>query len=65
MKNLQSFGVQEMNAKDAFNIDGGFWLGGKLRTLKKLAKYGNELLKWAGVYDAVSDFGEGFSEGNC
>ena len=27
MKNLENFGVQELNAKDKKNINGGSWLG--------------------------------------
>lgn len=69
MKNLQNFGVQELNNFELENTNGGFFGFGKLKALKKLwkvvKKYGGKALDAAGVYDAINDFSEGFSEGNC
>lgn len=61
MKNLDSFGVQELSALERVQVDGG-----RFKKLWKLTKkYGGWALDAAGVYDAVDDFSEGFSEGNC
>ena len=59
MKNLQNFGVQELNTVELIKIDGGKipW--------RKLKKWGGKLMEWAGVYDAIDDFTEGFAEANC
>ena len=50
MKNLQSFGVQELNANDMKTVNGGGWIS----RLKKVAE-------WIGVFDAIDDFAEGWN----
>jgi|TARA_B110000091_G_C13730302_1_gene438741 lactobin A/cerein 7B family class IIb bacteriocin len=59
MKNLQKFGVQEMNAQELIEIDGGRipW--------RLFKKWGKKIIAWSGVYDAIDDFSAGFAEGNC
>lgn len=50
MENLKHLSQQEL-----MEISGG--------RLGKLVKYGRRLLEWAGVYDAIDEFSEGFSDG--
>ena len=54
MKNLEKFGIEELNAKEIREIDGGLWLGGTFKALKKFAK-------WVGLFDVVDDFVEGWN----
>jgi hypothetical protein len=56
MKNLENFGVQELNAREIKETDGGLMLG-RFKIFKKA-------LEWIGVFDAIDDFTSGFSEGN-
>lgn len=55
MKNLENYGVQELNAREIRDVQGGLMLGSKI--FKKA-------LEWIGVFDAIDDFTTGFSEGN-
>ncbi|MCA0959656.1 hypothetical protein LCL86_11415 [Muricauda ruestringensis] len=56
MKNLEALNLQELTVYESMNLDGG----GKGKLLK-------EIVKWIGVYDAISDFKEGWDsvEPNC
>ena len=44
-----------LSEEELINISGG--------NLGRLIKYGRRLLEAAGVYDAIEEFSEGFSEG--
>lgn len=56
MKNLERFGVQELNVKEIITIDGGNRFIKAWELIKKVGLY-------AGLYDMASDFAEGFNEG--
>ncbi len=57
MKNLENYGVQELDVSQSIQINGG----GKGRLLKKIGKW---LWNALSIADAVDSFQEGFSEGN-
>ncbi|MBZ9627136.1 hypothetical protein LB450_03375 [Psychroflexus sp. CAK1W] len=62
--NLKNLNVIELSAQESISIDGG-GVGGLLKLLKYGKKYGKKLLEVAGVYDAISDFKEGWNSVDC
>lgn len=52
MNNLSNFGVQELNAIDIIEVNGG----GRIKTIRRI-------LEVLGVVDALQEFAEGFAEG--
>ncbi|QTE22436.1 hypothetical protein [Polaribacter cellanae] len=59
MKNLQNFGVQELNAEEVKEIDGGNDVAGYLFNMSKYAV--RNTLFVLGMFAGISD---GFDEGN-
>ena len=56
MKNLENYGVQELNAREIRKVQGGLMLG-RFKIFRKV-------LELTGVIDAINDFTTRFSEGN-
>lgn len=65
MKNLENFGVFELKTQEMIFIEGGGKIGGLKKLWQGVKKYGGAILEAAGVYDAISEFKEGYNEESC
>jgi len=58
MKNLENYGVQELNAREVVSVEGGLKI-----PVKKIVKFGRWFMEVTGIYDAIEDFQAGWQEG--